>query len=145
MSIPINQLPADVLDALRRGDTIEAIKLLRQSTGLGLKEAKDVIDEHLQGHAVSIDSIAPQGMLPTSVLDAVHRGNKIEAIKLLRAHSGLGLKEAKDAVDAVQQQTNISTRGIPSGENPESTGVLLWLLPLIVAGIAGYFFLYGSG
>ena len=54
MSIPASGLPANVLDALRRGDVIEAIKLLRASTGLGLKEAKDAIDQHLRGKPVGM-------------------------------------------------------------------------------------------
>lgn len=41
---PVGDLPADVQDALDRGQKIEAIKRLRQATGLGLKEAKDRID-----------------------------------------------------------------------------------------------------
>ncbi|MDH2426633.1 ribosomal protein L7/L12 [Sphaerisporangium sp. TRM90804] len=35
------------------------------------------------------------------VTQLTHRGRKIEAIKELRTHVGLGLKEAKDVVDAV--------------------------------------------
>jgi len=38
-------VPADVREALERGETILAIKRLRASTGVGLKEAKDVVDE----------------------------------------------------------------------------------------------------
>ena len=37
-------LPAEIVDALRQGRLIEAIKLLRQQQGLGLKEAKELID-----------------------------------------------------------------------------------------------------
>lgn len=39
---------ADIHDALSRGSKIEAIKILREATGLGLKESKDLID-HLDG------------------------------------------------------------------------------------------------
>jgi len=53
MSILTGPLPANVLDALQRGKLIEAIMLLRGSTGLGLKEAKDVIDQHLRAIPVS--------------------------------------------------------------------------------------------
>lgn len=38
-------VPADVADLIRRGETIRAIKRFRRVTGLGLKEAKDYIDE----------------------------------------------------------------------------------------------------
>ena len=39
-----NALPPAVIDALRRGDKIGAIKLLREATKLGLAEAKGAID-----------------------------------------------------------------------------------------------------
>jgi ribosomal protein L7/L12 len=38
-------VPPDVADAIRRGETIVAIKRFRRVTGLGLKEAKDFVDE----------------------------------------------------------------------------------------------------
>ena len=34
--------------------------------------------------------------LPDKVVEALKRGNKVEAIKLLREQTGVGLKEAKD-------------------------------------------------
>ena len=42
---PYADTPPAVLDALRRGKTIEAIKEYRAATGVGLKEAKDYVDE----------------------------------------------------------------------------------------------------
>jgi hypothetical protein len=42
---PYADTPPAVLDALRRGRTIEAIKAYRLATGVGLKEAKDYVDE----------------------------------------------------------------------------------------------------
>ena len=42
---PYADTPPAVLDALRRGKTIEAIKAYRAATGVGLKEAKDYVDE----------------------------------------------------------------------------------------------------
>lgn len=38
-------LSPQIQDALRRGNKIEAIKLYRELTGVGLAEAKDVIDK----------------------------------------------------------------------------------------------------
>ena len=45
---PTVNVPSDVVEALRRGAKIEAIKRYRQATGVGLKEAKDFV-EGLQG------------------------------------------------------------------------------------------------
>jgi hypothetical protein len=41
-----NSLPPQVLEALRRGNKIEAIKLLRQAMAVGLAEAKSVVEAH---------------------------------------------------------------------------------------------------
>jgi ribosomal protein L7/L12 len=42
---PYKHLPPEVMDAVQRGKKIEAIKRYRESTGAGLKEAKDFIEE----------------------------------------------------------------------------------------------------
>ena len=38
------------------------------------------------------------------VIDLLRQGRKIDAIKVYRAETGVGLKEAKDAVDAVERE-----------------------------------------
>lgn len=45
-----HRLPPAAVEALARGDKIEAIKITRQHTGLGLKEAKELVDRHEDGH-----------------------------------------------------------------------------------------------
>lgn len=42
---PYSDTPPPVVDALRRGEKIEAIKEYRTATGVGLKEAKDYVEE----------------------------------------------------------------------------------------------------
>src|SRR5688572_6016008 len=42
---PFQDVPADVREALERGETILAIKRHRHATGVGSKEAKDFVDE----------------------------------------------------------------------------------------------------
>ena len=44
------------------------------------------------------------------VLELLHNGRKIEAIKVYREQHGVGLKEAKDAVEAIAHQNNIAQR-----------------------------------
>jgi ribosomal protein L7/L12 len=137
MSDAANPLPPDVLAALQCGNTIEAIKLLRASTGLGLKEAKDVIDAHFQGKPMPGigQSTTPGTALPASVIAALQRGKKIEAIGLLREQSGLGLKEAKDAVDAYQREQSPK---LAPGEVARS-GKGLWLLLAVALLVLGYY------
>ena len=58
-----HSLPANVVEALRRGNKIEAIKLLREATHVGLAEAKGVVDA-LESHAKATQ--AAQGKPPAS-------------------------------------------------------------------------------
>lgn len=43
-------LPTDVIAALHEGRNIDAIKLLREQRGIGLKEAKHEVDAYLREH-----------------------------------------------------------------------------------------------
>ena len=45
-----SDMPAEVLDAIRAKRKIQAIKLLRQSRGIGLKEAKEAVDAYLRAN-----------------------------------------------------------------------------------------------
>jgi len=140
MPIPERPLPADVLDALQRGSPLEAIKLLRESTGVGLKEAKDIIDGYRRGSSVAAP---PIGSLPANVVEAMQRGNKIEGIKLLRDQTGLGLKEAKEAVEASEQ----ALTGLPSRSPGEESrrGSLVRVVVLAAAALVAYYFLRRHG
>jgi ribosomal protein L7/L12 len=61
----------------------------------------------------------------TRVLDEIEallkRGNKTAAIKVYRTATGVGLKEAKDAVDAVESA--MQARGAIEVDRAKSTGV----------------------
>ena len=84
---------------MRQGRKIEAIKLYRQQTGVGLKEAKDAVDAMSAGRAVPAASLGDLYRL--GVEDLVRQGRKIEAIKQYRERTGVGLKEAKEAIDSI--------------------------------------------
>jgi len=45
-------LPKDVLEAVKAGRRIEAIRLLRESTGMGLANAKVLIDTAARQHGI---------------------------------------------------------------------------------------------
>jgi ribosomal protein L7/L12 len=49
----------------------------------------------------------PAANVATDVIEALRRGAKIEAIKLYRERTGVGLKEAKDFVERLQSQTGV--------------------------------------
>ena len=65
MSAP-SALPADVIGALRRGEKLDAIKLLREATGLGLKEAKDIVEATLERQAAPQKTQLASGAVPRS-------------------------------------------------------------------------------
>jgi ribosomal protein L7/L12 len=87
------------------GNKIAAIKRVRELTGLGLKEAKDYVESWQQAGAAP-DLTASVGAPPAASLEEVHRlalqGQKIQAIKIYRELTSVGLKEAKDYVDALE-------------------------------------------
>ena len=99
-------MPTDEIKALlAQGRNIEAIKLAREETGFPLEAAKDMVETiektGASAHAgFSLkESLTQARELNDQVQHLVAQGNKIEAIKLIRERTGLGLKEAKDLVD----------------------------------------------
>ena len=50
--ITANDLPADVISAIKGGNKIEAIKLLRQATGIGLANAKVLVEAGARLHGI---------------------------------------------------------------------------------------------
>lgn len=88
---------------------IHAIKLFRDRTGVGLKEAKDIVESVERGNplptpsayntaANGLDSGAWEDIIP-KLRTLKAEGRAITAIKLLRARTGLSLRDAKEAVD----------------------------------------------
>jgi len=96
---------------MREHKKIEAIKVYREITGAGLKESKDAIEALEAGRPVTWGD--PEGNSPLAdigeggdagIRELIRRGNKIEAIKIYREFTGVGLKEAKDAVEALERE-----------------------------------------
>jgi ribosomal protein L7/L12 len=90
---------------LRQGKRIEAVKAYLKATGASLSEADDAIDRIERGmngpQETDLDH-PPAGDLRGRVIDLLREGRKIEAIKIYRDATGEGLKEAKDAVEAIE-------------------------------------------
>ena len=43
----------EVIEALNNGKKIQAIKSLRESRGIGLKEAKDLVENYIETHGLT--------------------------------------------------------------------------------------------
>lgn len=104
---PLSPSPESVRVLLARGEKIQAIKMLRTISGLGLKEAHDAIEAMQRGELGALPvltpslPVAPEEMNP-EIERLVATGQVIEAIKLYRELTGAGLKESKDAVDLIR-------------------------------------------
>lgn len=143
MPDPAPSLPQPVQDALQRGNLVEAIKLMRADTGLGLKETKDALEAYMRGEPPAT-GFAPKTLpvgapLPAQVQQALDQGNKIEAVRRLRGLTGMGLKEAKDAVEAgaVESRTAAS-EGLSPGQVRGSNGIWWWLVALALLAAAAF-------
>lgn len=124
----------DILDLIRAGRRIEAIKLVREHLGLGLAEAKAFV-EGLQadlkaGSSPGDDAFEPSdpgvgppgtpprlsvprpaGDLFDHELDSLLRAKKkIDAVKLYRRRAGGDLKDAKDAIELRAVELGLQAR-----------------------------------
>jgi len=129
-----------ILLLMQAGKKIEAIKIFRQETGSGLKEAKDAVEALAAGQPIarrSGESVENIGVDPTSlegqVLALMQGQKKILAIKFYREQTGVGLKQAKDAVEALAAKHGISTQTGCAGMVlllvVVSTIISMWALP----------------
>jgi ribosomal protein L7/L12 len=93
-------LVRQVRTLVAEGRKIEAIKVYRGETGVGLKEAKDAVEAIERGQPFP----SPEKVdvpFERELVTLLGEGKKIEAIKRYRERTGAGLKEAKDAVEAL--------------------------------------------
>ena len=91
-------------DLVKAGRTLEAVKLVREVTGCGLKEAKDAVDQLARGEAWRAPSASggpADEVLAEAVRGLIRQGRKVEAVKLYRERTGCGLREALDAVETI--------------------------------------------
>jgi ribosomal protein L7/L12 len=157
-------LPPAVIAALQQGKLIEAIRLLRASGGnIDLAQAKKAIEQHLDrskvARATVNEAVGSLARIP-AVAEALRKGNKIDAIRILREKTGLGLKEAKDAVDhfpgfeqpkaqeqpqAAKVTPKLARPGLAPGEEPNRGGGQWLLIALIIIGALAYYLYHHFG
>ncbi len=110
---------AEVMHLLQAGNKIEAIKIFRETFGVGLKEAKDAVEaieagqtwETMPSSLASTEAESASPLPPSKmaqITQLLHDGHKIEAIRLYRQTFNVGLKEAKDAVEAIEASSPLA-------------------------------------
>jgi len=104
----MDSIPEHIAELIRSGRKIEAVKLLREETGVDLQTAKEAVDRM---DADPVFDPLPVPERPEDVSDEVQslawEGQKIVAIKLLREQSGLALKASKEIVDLLPVDPNV--------------------------------------
>ena len=152
MSTPV---PAEILSIWNSGSKVLAIKLLREQSGLGLAEAKQLLESADAGAADS--PLAMNSAIPASAELRIHAamasGNKLEAVKLLKEATGLGLAEAKERIDEAMQGEPLNLQAAPHHPTPpnaassapgevKSSHGILWLALILVALAWGAWFYF---
>ena len=81
---------------------------------------------------------------PAAAEAALLKGNKIEAIKIVRKERGIDLKEAKDIVEEhLATHTGLQMQ-MESAQAASRQGFLPWLMAVIVIGALVYYFVAGK-
>jgi ribosomal protein L7/L12/sugar lactone lactonase YvrE len=116
---------AEVATLVRGGNKIQAIKLYRELTGTGLAEAKDAVERLERGEPLALQQTSFGLAAPVAadqhsaaigeVKRLLREYNKIAAIKVFREAFGVGLKEAKDAVEDIETGRPIAFAQTGSG------------------------------
>lgn len=168
MSILTSDQERQIREFTNANQLIQAIKLYREITGLGLAEAKSAVEAIARGESVNFSVSAPQTqfddpLLETKIKDLLIKRNKIEAIKIYRLAHNVGLKEAKDVVDGIEatMSRERSTMSTLTPSNPVVSDdpfagdaasnrmrlviIMVVFLLLGLCGLATFFFLRGSG
>lgn len=115
----------ELLDLLRSGHKIEAIKLYRQQTGQGLAESKAAV-ERLERDGELPErhpSITPE--IEAEVMALLGRGSVPDAVRLVRERTGMSLHSARQLVE--QTATKL---GIRVSDRPGCFNILLLAMAL---------------
>jgi ribosomal protein L7/L12 len=104
----------ELIDA---NQVIQAIQVYQAATGVSLAEAKQAVAEMARMEAARPPSGArdfDNPVLESKIRSMLAKGKKIEAVKIYREEYGIGLKEAKDAVDRIEAtMPRDPARGVP--------------------------------
>ena len=86
----------------------------------------------------------PNTVFPAEAEAALLKGNKIEAIKIVRKDRGVDLKEAKDIVEHhVATHPGLQMQ-MESAQAASRQGFLPWLMAVILIGALVYYFVAGK-
>jgi hypothetical protein len=167
----MDKLPPEAIAALQRGSLIEAIKIVRDKTGLDLKSSKEAVERYANGEGTPADwqegdwgRGEPEGAgmqgngpaaVPSAALTALAKGNKIEAVRLTREATGLGPGRGQATGREPPEPGGRRFRALAVGHSDEPDGRagagaargLKWLpivIVLLVVALAWLYFAKGA-
>lgn len=119
----------EVQQLIQRNEMISAIKLVKDKTGLSLKESKDLVENisrlpfssvenfnHVSGF--STNEILQKNNIEEELNALLQQNKKLEAIKLVIDNTGMGLHNAKNFVESIQnKETTFNPEAIENFSN----------------------------
>jgi len=157
------ELESQIKEIIAKNQKIAAIKLYREATGVDLKDAKDAVEAIERGEPVyfSPPTQANQEIdmvLEDQIRQLLAKRQKIQAVKIYREAHNCGLKDAKDAVDAIEIQMRTETHlNLPSTpaisndpfaedaeRNRRFLAFMIAIVLLVIGGVA-FFIFAGNG
>jgi ribosomal protein L7/L12 len=126
-------IPTEAQRAADRGDLIEAIKITREVSNLGLKDAKDAVEAYLHGHTPAKSGRVE---VPLSAVVSLQEGNLIEAIRQTREAGRLQLKESRDIVLAYLEAHPPVREQYEAARKLRGVGWRRFILPLVLVLLA---------
>ncbi|MEM9484414.1 MAG: ribosomal protein L7/L12 [Cyanobacteria bacterium P01_F01_bin.116] len=94
-SISDPDIQVELKSLMQRSQTIEALRLVRTTTGWGLKRAKDYLYALERPEIESVEELDTKERITM----LMQQNQKVQAIKLVRSATGWGLKESKEYVE----------------------------------------------
>lgn len=136
---------------LSRNQKVAAVKVVKDHSGCGLKEAKDYVDALEEGVNQPVTNLAD---LDAELLVILDQGNKLNAIKHYKDVTGLGLTESKDYIEKLMQfkvsgnmmqqsrdtdVKNIVSANVTNSQNPPKNFLIKLLIIILIAAALAYF------
>ncbi len=115
---------------VNEGQRIQAVAAYRRRTGVDLDRAKEAIEVLERDHQFNVTPANAD--LEWEVIAYLERGEKIGAIKFYREKTNLGLKEAKDAVEAIETRMGLGPAPTSRGGCLGMVAVLCLLLTTVI-------------
>jgi ribosomal protein L7/L12 len=138
-------IPQDAMAAADRGNVIEAIRIVCEETGLGLVEAKDAVEAYLH-ETQMVHSGSGSVEIPMDAVVALHQGKLIDAIRHTRDRNGLGLMQAKEALDGYLASNPIVNQQFRATAAERRSRMMRNIVALLLVGaiVVGYVLFSGG-